>query len=113
MKAKVALAAFGTILAFLAIVVGLTFFGNELDYRTAKRYAPLQEQVRRNTFEQSQSYNEGMIRDLENIHNQYLHSTNDAEKTSLALTFVQRAEAYPNFDALPADLQSFYHSVNK
>jgi uncharacterized protein YsxB (DUF464 family) len=104
-----ALAVLGMVIAFFAVIAGFAYFGQGLDYSLTKTFSPKYEQVRRNTFEQSQSYNEGMVRDLENIRNQYLHSTNDAEKAALAATFVHRAEAYPN--QLPPDLQSFYTSI--
>jgi len=75
----------------LISVVALCFFLNALDFGLFKTFAPKYEQVRRDTFEQSQAYNEGMRRDLESA------------------TFIHRAEGYPN--QLPADLQSFYQSI--
>jgi hypothetical protein len=80
-----------------------------LDFNIYKFFAPKYEQVRRNTFEQSQAYNEGMRRDLESLRNQYLTATDPAAKAALKATFVHRAEGYPN--ELPADLQSFYNSI--
>lgn len=93
----------------LLSVVFLAFFFNGLDLSIFKFFAPKVEQVRRDTFEQSQSYNEGMRRDLENIRNQYLSATDPAAKDALAATFKHRAEGYPN--QLPYDLQAFYNSL--
>lgn len=92
----------------IAITIIMFFFQGS-DFFLYKMFAPKYEQVRRNTFEQSQAYNEGMRRDLENIRNQYLAEKDPAAKAALKATFVHRAEGYPN--ELPADLQSFYQSI--
>jgi hypothetical protein len=99
----------GAFALFIAGIVALTVGSNALDYSQYKLFAPRYEQVRRDTFEQSQAYNEGMRRDLENLRNQYLSATDPAAKAALADTFRHRAEGYPN--GLPADLQSFYDSL--
>jgi hypothetical protein len=91
------------------IIAAVAFFFQGSDFFLYKIFAPKYEQVRRNTFEQSQAYNEGMRRDLENIHNQYLAASDPAAKAALKATFIHRAEGYPN--DLPADLQSFYNSI--
>jgi len=93
----------------LAGIAGLAVFGNVLDFGLFKTFAPRYEQVRRDTFEQSQAYNEGMRRDLENLRDQYMGATDPAAKSALRATFIHRAEGYPN--QLPADLQSFYNSL--
>lgn len=93
----------------LVLLVALGFFFQSLDFGLFKTFAPKYEQVRRNTFEQSQAYNEGMRRDLENIRNQYLAATDPTAKVTLRATFIHRAEGYPN--QLPADLQAFYDSI--
>jgi hypothetical protein len=93
----------------VAIFIIVAFFFQGLDFGLFHTFAPKYEQVRRNTFEQSQAYNEGMRRDLENIHNQYLKETDPAAKSALKATFIHRAEGYPN--DLPADLQSFYNFI--
>lgn len=99
---------FGSLLV-LVLIVGSAFFFQGLDLSLFGFFAPKYEQVRRNTFEQSQSYNEGMRRDLESIRDQYLTTTDPTAKAALRATFIHRAEGYPN--QLPADLQSFYDSL--
>jgi hypothetical protein len=93
----------------LIAVAALALFANTVDFGMFKTFAPRYEQVRRDTFEQSQAYNEGMRRDLEDIHTQYLTSSDPAAKAALRATFIHRAQGYPN--QLPADLQSFYESI--
>jgi hypothetical protein len=104
-KLQAALIVIGGLIA----IVFLSFFFGFLDLGLSKTFMPRQEQVRRQTFEQSQAYNEGMIRDLENIRNQYLGTSDPASKAALRATFIHRAEGYPN--QLPADLQSFYDAI--
>lgn len=99
---------FYTLLGLVALIV-LTFFFQSLDFGLFRTFAPKYEQVRRDTFEQSQAYNEGMRRDLEEIRNQYLAAGDPAAKASLRATFIHRAEGYPN--QLPPDLAAFYSSI--
>jgi hypothetical protein len=93
----------------LVCVVLLAIFMQTLGFSLFKTFAPRYEQVRRETFEQSQAYNEGMRRDLESIHDDYLKATDPSVKAALRATFIHRAEGYPN--QLPVDLQSFYANI--
>jgi hypothetical protein len=93
----------------LLVVAAVAIFFQGLDFGLFKTFAPKYEQVRRDTFEQSQAYNEGMRRDLENLRDQYLAASDPASKAALRATFIHRAEGYPN--QLPADLESFYQSL--
>ena len=100
----------GITILVLTGITGLAIFGNALDFGLFRTFAPKYEQVRRDTFEQSQAYNEGMRRDLENLRNEYLASNDPAAKAALADTFRHRAEGYPN--QLPPSLQQFLNSIN-
>lgn len=93
--------------------IALTAFGFLMSYVGlfhASIFGPAYEQVRRNTFEQSQSYNEGMVRDLENLKMQY-EKADDEEKIGLRATIIHRFSAYPN--QLPPRLASFYSSLTR
>lgn len=104
---KVAATVIGGILVFLAVIVGLTEFG----YRLDSHYQPLQEQVRAKTFAQSFTYNEGMIRDLQNMRMQYMSPDLSAQqKDAIAQTVKQRYAGYDN-SKLPADLQAFLGQI--
>jgi hypothetical protein len=91
----------GCIIVFVAAIFGL----NELGYQVDRHYTPLQEQIRHDTFEQSQSYNEGMIRQLSELRDQYNTVTDPTAKAGIKATFMHEVEGYPN--QLPADLQAF------
>lgn len=95
------------LVVFVALVVGLTEFG----YRLDKHYQPLQEQVRANTFAQSQTFNEGMVRDLQNLKLQYLNASETADqKIAIRDTVRQRYAAYDPAK-LPVDLALFYNQM--
>ena len=102
---------YGIVSAFgvaVALVV-LAFFFNGLDYGIFRTFAPLREQVRNDTFKQSQAYNEGTVGDLMGIKDRYYQTKDQAAKESLRETFIYKTQHYPN--QLPAGLQSFYDTL--
>lgn len=68
----------------VALGFGLNFFG----YAQFAFFNPKYEQVRRNTFEQSQAYVEGQRRDIQNLRIDWMSATGDQKAAirSLALT---------------------------
>lgn len=75
------------------------------DLMMAKVFGPKYEQVRRETFEQSKAYNDGMITELQNMQFEYIKAT-DVQKASLRSIILHRASAYP-CEKMPADLCQF------
>ncbi|WP_144106699.1 hypothetical protein [Paraburkholderia sp. BCC1886] len=90
-----------SVLIAILVVIGIT----ELGYLGYAHFAPKYEQVRRNTFTQSQEYNEGMLRQLYEMRRQYLSTTDPSSKAVLRDTFLHNVDGYPN--QLPPDLQQF------
>jgi hypothetical protein len=88
-----------------ATIFGLSYLG----YLSTAFYQPRYEEIRRQTFEQSRAFNEGMVRDLENIKMQYMTAT-DTEKVGLRAVVIHRFSVYPQ-DQLPPDLQLFYSQL--
>lgn len=74
-------------------------------------FNPKYEAVRRQTFEQSRAFNEGMVRDLQNLRLQYLQGTPEA-KAALRATILHRFSVYDK-DDLPPELRSFYATIEK
>jgi hypothetical protein len=72
-------------------------------------FAPKAAKVQAQVFHNSQQYNEGMVRDLENIQHEYIHSTPE-EKRALRALAIHRFEVYP-IDQMPPDLQNFYRGL--
>lgn len=93
------------VVAITAVVLG----GAELSYRLSAHYAPLHEQVRRNTFEQSRAFQEGSVRDLDNLRIQYAGGT-PAQKDAIASTARHRFQDIPE-DILTPELRSFRSQV--
>jgi hypothetical protein len=74
-------------------------------------FAPLYEQVRYSTFQQSQAYNEGMLRDLYDLQREYLQA-DDEHRAALSGVIRHRFSAYDR-NRLPLDLRQFYAEVNQ
>ncbi len=93
------------------IVLGcVAIFG--LAYGSYQMYAffsPRYTAVDYKGFKESQQYNEGMVRDLENVKMQYLNATPEQKQSLRALT-LHRFSVYPK-DQLPPDLQLFYSQL--
>jgi len=95
----------GGLVIMVVFVLGLSYIG-------LKSYAffnPRYEQVRYDTFKNSQTYNDSMTRELYKIKQQYL-SANDTDKAALKAYASHEFSVYQK-DRLPADLQSFYDLV--
>ena len=99
----------GYIVAFIVSMFMLGFISNSLGLVSVAFFAPKVEQVRYNTFKQSQSYNEGMVRDLENIRMQY-ETSNPEQKVMMRAIALRRFSVY-DVSKLPLDLQQFYYSI--
>jgi hypothetical protein len=88
------------------VVIGL----GAISYVGYSMFAPATEQVRYDTFKHSQSYNEGMLRDLYDLQREYIKA-NDDQKTALRALILHRFDSYDR-KSLPADLQAFYSTLN-
>ena len=94
--------------AVLLGILGLTWIAQGSDFFLYKVFAPKYEQVRRQTFEQSKSYNQGMVQELENMQVEYNREKDPKAKAALASVILHRVSGY-NLDdpAVSADLRSF------
>lgn len=101
----------GAIILALAAIIAAAILFQSLDFGLTKTFAPAYEAVRRQTFEQSQSYNEGMVRDLENLRMAYADAKTPAQQDAIRDTARHRFAAYPSAN-LPADLRLFQAQLN-
>jgi hypothetical protein len=99
---------FAGIGVFLLIIIAIVIL-NAVGFVQWAFFAPKVAQVQTNVFHNSQQYNEGMVRDLENIEDEYRHSTPE-EKRALRALAIHRFEVYP-LDQMPPDLQNFYRGL--
>ena len=102
---KIILITLITIGAIAGFALGWVLTGNNLAMTAF--FAPKYEQVRRETFEQSKAYRQGMVQELQNMQFEYEQSDAD-HKTALAAIILRRAA---DFQDLPADLREFVRQL--
>jgi hypothetical protein len=92
------------LLAIVALIaLGWLFAGNSLVLQ--KVFAPAREQVRRETFEESKAYRDGVIQEIRAMQFEYLKA-DDAHKAAMGAVIRHKLAGFPA-DALPSDLQQF------
>jgi len=105
---------FGIFAAFifvLTIVLGLTWLAQGNDFFLYQYFAPKYENVRRQVFEQTKSYNQGMIQELQNMEFQYMQADPD-HKDALATIILHRAADYDE-SKMPSDLREFVDNLRR
>ena len=99
------LAGIGALVLFLALIFGLNLFG----LAQYSFFAPKVRAVENEVFKSSEQYNDGMIRDLENLQIEYINA--DAEKKqALRAIVLHRFSVYPE-DKMPPNLRNFYNNL--
>ncbi|KAA0888729.1 hypothetical protein [Oryzomonas rubra] len=99
----------GGVLLGIVCVLVLTwlFMGN--DFFMYKFFAPKTEAVRRQTLEQSKSYNQGMVQEIQNMQFDYINASPE-HKAALASIILHRVADYGE-EKLPADLRQFINGL--
>jgi len=93
------------VVGWIALIV-VAMFGSFFAYQY---FAPKYRQVDNEVFKQSEQYNDGMIRDLENLQIEYVSA--DAEKKqALRAIVLHRFSVYPE-DKMPPNLRNFYNDL--
>ncbi len=100
-------AGFAALIALLALT--WIFQGNS--FFLYQYFAPKEAQVERQTFEQTKSYRQGMVQELQNMQFEYVKADN-AHKAALADIILHRAADVPS-DAMPSDLASFVAELKR
>jgi len=77
---------------FGILVLTWIFQGN--DFFLYKIFAPRQEAVRRQVFETSRAFNQGMVQELQNMQFEYLKQKDLEAKSALADVILHRAAGY-------------------
>lgn len=96
---------------FLVAILGLTWLFQGNDFFLYKAFAPKYEDVRRETFEHSKAFNQGMIQELQNMQFQYEQASPE-HKQALASVILHRAADYDE-SKMPADLRSFVQGLKR
>jgi hypothetical protein len=98
---RVLLVALGTVV----LVSGIQFAAEGSDYWLYRTFAPRREAVRREVFEQTKSYNEGMAQQLWDAQVEYAHA--DANGKAAIRSAVLHQVAGYDTERLPAELRVF------
>lgn len=95
----------GITVVILIAVLGLTWLVQGNDFFMYKVFAPKYEQVRHDTFKQSQAYNDGAVNQLQAYWLEYQKATPE-HKQALASVIV-RESANVDENRMPSDLRAF------
>jgi hypothetical protein len=93
----------------MAIGIAALFGVSYLGYKSYEFFAPKYRAVDNQVFKQSEQYNDGMIRDLENLQLEYINADKD-HKDALRAIVLHRFSVYPE-DKMPPNLRNFYNSL--
>lgn len=100
--------------AVVVVILGLSWLVQGNEFFLYQYFAPKQEAVRRQVFETSRAFNEGMVRDFENLRLQYIQTTDPDAKEVLATTILRRSAGYDLDDPIvPVDLRGFISKLKQ
>ena len=91
------------------VVVGIMAVGGLAILRYV---APEEERIRRDTYEESKSYLDGTVRDLDNLRLQWHAATNDVHRDAIASTALHRAADFPE-DRLPDRIADWLGTIKE
>ena len=93
------------VVGWVALIV-VAMFGSFFAYQY---FAPKYRAVDNEVFKQSEQYNDGMIRDLENLQMDYINADKD-HKDAVRAIVLHRFSVYPE-DKMPPNLRNFYNDL--
>ena len=96
---------FGALVLVLLLAFGLRGFG----LVSFQFWGPKEENARREVFENTKSFNDGMAQELRNMQFQYVQAQPEA-KAALRSIIIHRADTIPQ-ENLPADLAAFINTL--
>lgn len=103
MKKEISIALCSMTVIAGTILAGWVMAGNS--FMMYKVFAPATEQVRRDTFKQSQAYNQSMKQEIENMQFDYMTADNE-HKDAMKSIILHRVADY-NVDLLEPDTKQF------
>ena len=98
-------AAVGAVIVLCGLVFSLNMFG----LANYKFFAPQYRAAENQVFKESEQYNDGMVRDLENLQMEYMKANAD-QKAALKDIILHRFAVYDE-NRLPGNLRSFYNDL--
>lgn len=102
------------LLVFVIVVLALTWVFQGNDFFMYKYFAPKQAAAERQVFEQTRSWNAGMVQELQNMRFDYIKTPDKNAKDALASIILHRTSGFNMEDPIvPADLRSFIAQLTK
>jgi hypothetical protein len=96
---------------FVITVLGLTWLLQGGDFFLYRYFAPKYEEARRETFEESKAYNQGMAQDVQRMMFEYVQAPED-KKAALSSIILHRVADYDTRKLSP-DLQVFLDKLRQ
>lgn len=104
----------GIVVLSVLALFGLSWAVEGNDFFLYKFFAPKQAEVQRQVFEQTRSYRQGMIQELENMQFQYESTTDVNAKSALAQIIIHRAAGFDLNDSdVPYTLRVFIQKLQE
>jgi hypothetical protein len=103
------LSSFLVIILIVVAALGVSWLATGNDFFLYKYFAPKRAAVERQVFEETKSYNQGVIQELQNMQFEYIKADKEA-KAALASIILHRAADYPE-DKMPDELKKFIHEL--
>lgn len=100
---------FLVVVGVIVAILGLAWLVQGNSFFLYKVFAPAQEQVRREVFEQSMAYNDGMAKELDAMHFEYIQAKPE-HQAALASVILHRVAGY-DVEKLPVELRSFIRDL--
>lgn len=103
----------GMVIGVLIVVLALAWVFQGNDFFMYKYFGLKYEQQRRQIFEQSRAFNQGMVQELQNMQFEYAKA-NLEQKDALASIILHRASGYNlNDPIVPSDLRGFVEGLRR
>lgn len=99
----------GAVVLFALVCLAATWLVQGNDFFMYKIFAPLYEKTRRETFEETKSYIQGTIQDLQDWYIEYLKAT-PSQQDAIGDIVIHRLADFP-IDELPSDLYYWYKEL--
>ena len=100
------------IILAIVMVFGIVWAVQGTDFFLYKVFAPKMEQVRRETFEQSKAYNQGVAQDLESERQEYIINKDKGVRAGLRSIIFHKLADY-DINKLSPDLQQFVAQLHQ
>ena len=101
---------FGVAALALVAILALSWVFQRNDWFMYKVFAPKYEQVRRETFQQTKSYNQGVIQELDRAYRDYNAAASDQEKDAIKSVVLHQVADY-DIEKLPSYLREFVQKL--